>query len=304
MALRTAGSGRALAAAALLLLGSRSYGATGPAADPNERGRTFTDAVGRTVVLKATPTRLVSLAPNLTEILDLLGLGGRIVGITDFCKMPTGAASPARVGGLMNPDIEKIVALKPDLVVATTSGNYVEDADRLARLGVPVYTCDTPDVEAILKTIGAIGRIAGAGEASSKVETALRSRLEAVAKRVAPLPHPAVMFVLWGDPLLVPGRGAFINDAIERAGATSISKSLPARWAEFDLEQVITGRPEILLTVPDNAAFVRGIAGKPEWAVVPAVKSGRVHVLTDAILQPGPRIVDAIEEIAKLIHPE
>jgi iron complex transport system substrate-binding protein len=300
---RTRG-GRALAAATMLLLISRVEAGDDGRGPEGDAARTYTDAVGRTVVLKAMPTRIVSLAPNLTEIVGLLGLGPKVVGISDFCKPPAGSSSPVRVGGLMNPDLEAIVALKPDLVLATTSGNYVEDADRLARLGIPVYTCDTPDVEAILGTIGEIGKLAGAGEASSGLGTSLRSRLDAVAKRVAPLPHPAVMFVLWGDPLMVPGRGAFINDAIERAGATSISKALPARWAEFDLEQVILGRPEFLLTVPDNAAFARALAGKPEWAAVPAVKGGRVHVLTDAILQPGPRIVDAIEEIARLIHPE
>ncbi|MBI3449704.1 MAG: ABC transporter substrate-binding protein [Acidobacteria bacterium] len=264
--------------------------------------RTVTDAVGRKVRVPARPERIISLAPNLTDILGDLGVGSRLVGVTDFCKPPAGS-SPARVGGLMNPDLEKIVSLKPDLVVATTSGNYVEDRDRMERIGIPVYTCDTPSVESILSTISELGDVTGADEAAGRVVASLRARLEAVAKRVAGVSRPRVLFVLWGDPLLVPGKGTFMSDALERAGADSISKDLSARWAEVDLETVISRHPEILLTVPDNAAFAKEIASKPGWSEVAAVKSGRVHVLSTDILQPGPRIVDAIEEIAGILHP-
>jgi len=203
----------------------------------------------------------------------------------------------------MNPDLEKIVSLKPDLVVATTSGNYVEDRDRMERIGIPVYTCDTPSVESILSTISALGSVTGADETAGRVVASLRGRLEAVAKRVAGLARPRVLFVLWGDPLLVPGKGTYMSDALDRAGADSVSKDLTARWAEVDLETVISRHPEILLTVPDNAAFAKEIVSKPGWSEVAAVKSGRIHVLSTDILQPGPKVVDAIEEVAGIVQP-
>ena len=271
---------------------------------PGEAATTYTDAVGRKITLHGAPARIVSLAPNLTEILDAIGLGGRLVGITDFCRLPATSGSPARVGGIMNPDLEKIVSLRPDLVLAATSGNYIEDADRLKRLGIPVYSCDTPDIEGVFRTIAAVGEVAGAPKAASDLASKLRARVAAVAARVSKLARPRVLFILWGDPLLVPGKGAFITDALERAGAESVTAALAARYAEYDLEQALTARPDVILTVPDNAAFATSMTTKAEWAMVPAVKSRRVHVLDDAILQPGPRLVDAVEEIAALLHPK
>ncbi len=246
----------------------------------------------------------MSLAPSVTEILYALGAGDRVVGVSDFCRVPNGAAPPARVGGLVNPDLERIVALRPDLAVATTSGNYLDDADRISRLGIPVYTCDTPTIDSILSTLESLGRVLEMGKRAAALVSSLRARLGVVEKRVAGRPHPRVLFVVWGDPVLVPGRGAFINDALSRAGADSVSASASSRWTEYDLEQVLSARPEVIITVPDNAAFARSLPSRPEWAAVPAVKNGRIHIVDDAVQQPGPRIVDAIEEIARLLYPE
>ena len=266
--------------------------------------RLYTDAVGRKVTLPAPPARIVSLAPSVTEMLFALGLGDRVVGVTDFCRVPGGSPAVARIGGLINPDLEKIVSVKPDLALATTSGNYLEDADRIARLGIPAYTFDTPSVEAVLRSIDDLGRIAGVETAAASLTASLRERLATVEKRVAGKPRPRVLFVIWGDPILAPGRGAFLNDALARAGAEPISSSAASRWVEYDLERVISARIDVILTVPDNRAFAESLASRPEWAPVPAVKSRRIHVVSDAIQQPGPRIVEAIEEIAAILHPE
>jgi iron complex transport system substrate-binding protein len=273
-----------------------------PQAPPAE-ARTVTDAVGRSVELRGVPARIVSLAPNVTEMLYALGLGTSVVGVTDFCRVPEGAGPPSRLGGLVDPDLERIVALRPDLAVATTAGNYLEDAERLTRLGVPVYTVDTPDVEAILKALTEIGGIAGAAREAEEAVSRLRGRLDAVSRRVAGRPRPRVLFVVWGDPILAPGRGAFLNDALEKAGADSVSAAASARWTEYDLEQVLAARPEVILTVPANRAFAEALPERLEWAAVPAVRDRRVHVVGDAIQQPGPGIVDGIEEVAGLLHP-
>lgn len=268
------------------------------------RARTFKDGIGRSLVLEQTPSRIVSMAPSVSEMLYALGLGDRIVGVTDFCEVPGGSTTPARIGGLINPDLERIVSLKADLVVATTSGNYVEEIDRIAALGIPVYTCDTPSVEDVLTTLVALGRIAGAEDAARSVEGSLRARLAEVRRRVSGSARPRVLFIIWGDPILAPGRDAFISDALSLAGAMSISADASARWTELDLEQVLAGRPDIILTVPDNRTFAESLPSRPEWALVPAVRKGRVHVVSDAIQHPGPRIVEGIEEIAAILHPE
>lgn len=268
------------------------------------QARTFKDGMGRSLTLDGTPSRVISMAPSVSEMLYALGLGDRIVGLSDFCQVPEGIAAPARIGGLINPDLERIVSLKADLVVATTSGNYVEDIDRIGALGIPVYTCDTPSVEDVLATIMTLGRIAGAEDAARSLEESLRARLAAVRRRVSGSARPRVLFIIWGDPILAPGRGAFISDALSLAGAASISADASARWTEFDLEQVLAARPEVILTVPDNRTFAESLPSRPEWATVPAVHEGRVHVVSDAIQQPGPRIVDGIEEIAAILHPE
>lgn len=287
----------ALLSVAVVLAGSRAL--------PEEAAESATheDGVGRPVRLDGTPRRLLSLAPSITETLVSIGLGERIVGVSDFCRLPEEGPSPARVGGLINPDLERIVSLRPDLVLASTSGNYLEDADRITALGIPVYTCDTPTVDRVIETMETLGRILGAEREAESLTGSMRRRLEAIATRLAGKRRARVLFLVWGDPMLAPGRGAFINDALSLAGADSISAEASARWTEYDLEQVLTGRPEVILTVPDNRPFAESLRSRPEWASVPAVREGRIHVVSDAIQQPGPRIVDGIEEIAVLLHP-
>lgn len=286
------------AALVLGLLLTSHGGASGPGG-----AIVVTDGAGRQVRLPAAPARLISMAPSVTEMLVALGLGPRIVGVSDFCRLPDGLPTSARIGGLINPDLEHIVSLEPDLVIATTSGNYLEDADRITALGIPVYTVDTPTVEAVMTTMRELGSHLGVTEEASRVTRKMAQRLEAVAKRVAPLEPPRVLFVVWGDPILVPGKGAFIGDALARAGARSVSDSAPSRWTEFGLEQVVAAAPEVILTVPDNREFLGAIREDPRWQTVPAVRSGRIHVVGNAIQQPGPEIISGIEEVAALLHP-
>ncbi len=275
--------------------------ATGTA---GEASRILTDGAGRQVTLPSLPGRIVSLAPNVTEMIIALGADDRIVGVSDFCRLPDGPNSPERVGGLVNPDLERIVALRPDLVVATTSGNYLEDADRITRLGIPVYTVDTPSVAAVLSSLGDLGGILGDGGRGANLAARLHQRLERLSARIAGRPRPRVLFVVWGDPMLAPGRGTFLDDALALAGAESISSRSTARWAEIGLEGIVAAAPEVILTVPDNRAFAMALPGDPRWRTVPAVASGRIHVVSDAIQQPGPGIVDGIEEVARILHRE
>jgi len=265
-------------------------------------GKTVVDGAGRTIEVPDRPARIVSLAPSATEMLFALGAGDRVVGVTDFCEHPKEAAKLPRIGGLINPDLERILKLKPDLAVASTSGNYLDDTERLAELGVPVYAIETPDVAGILNAFLGLGDLLGDPERSRAVVQRLRERLEKVRAAASSGPRPVVLFVIEPDPLIAPGRETFIGEALEIAGGSAATTGTAARWAQYDLEQVIAMRPDVILTTPIHAAWAERLPSMGDWRSVPAVAGGRIHVVSDAIQSPGPRLIDGIEEVAKILR--
>ena len=262
------------------------------------------DGVGRRVLIPHHPARVVALAPSLSEMLSAIRAWDLVVGLSDYCRVPEGFPEPARVGGLIHPDMERIVALKPDLVLATTAGNYQEDADQLERLGIPVYTLDTPSVASVLSALETMGRILGRREEAASMVRSLEARLAGVRDRVGMSRRPSVLFIIWDKPIIAPGRDAFVTEALSLAGARSISSESPGKWPEMDLEQIISKGPEVILTVTHQRALADSLPGRAEWAAVPAVRERRIHVVSDDIEQPGPRIVDGIEEVARILHPD
>lgn len=292
------------ARAALLIVGISLSGAAGS-------GREVVDGAGRTVQVPERPARIVSLAPSVTEILFALGAADRVVGVTDFCEHPAEAASKPRIGGLINPDLERILGLKPDLAIASTTGNYLDDTERLTALGVPVYAIETPDVAGILAAFEKVGDLLGEPERSHSVVAGLRDRIERVRSRAGHAhsggPRPVVLFVIEPDPLIAPGRETFIGEALAIAGGVAASPAAEgstARWAQYDLEQVIAMRPDVILTTKVHAAWAERLPTMKEWAAVPAVANGRIHIVSDAIQNPGPRLIDGIEEVAEILRPD
>ena len=262
------------------------------------------DGLGRSVSVPVAPRRLVSLAPSVTDSIVALGLGDRIVGISDFCEPPAGGTAPVRVGGLVNPSLETIRGLGPDLLVASTSGNEPGLAAQAEALALPLYTMHADDVAGVVMEVERLGRALGEPDRGRRAAEALSGRIEAVAARLGARPRPRVLFVVWGNPLVVPGRGAFLTDALARAGAASITADAPGGWPSIDLETAVTRAPEIILTVPQNRAFLDAVRRSSAWADVPAVRRGALAVVSEAIQQPGPRVVDGIEEVARVIHPD
>ena len=294
--------------AALLIVGISAAG-PGEAAEAGSpgAGRKVVDGAGRTVQVPGRPARIVSLAPSVTEILFALGAQDRVVGVTDFCEHPAAAAAKPRIGGLINPDLERILGLKPDLAIASTTGNYLDDTERLTALGVPVYAIETPDIAGILDAFQQVGDLLGEPDRSRTVVAGLRDRIERVRSRASRGRHPVVLFVIEPDPLIAPGRETFIGEALAIAGGVAASPSAggsTARWAQYDLEQVIAMRPDVILTTKVHAAWAERLPSIKEWATVPAVANGRIHVVSDAIQNPGPRLIDGIEEVAEILRPD
>jgi iron complex transport system substrate-binding protein len=266
--------------------------------------REVVDGVGRRVRAPVRATRLVALAPSVTDTLFALGFGDRLVGISDFCRPPAGAGPIARVGGLLSPSLETIRALRPDLLVATSSGNDPGLAAQAEALGLPLYTLHTPDIPGTLAAVRALADVLGEPDRGRLLAARLEERLRRIETLVGRRRPPRVLFVVYGAPLVVPGREAFLTDALRRAGADSVTAAAPGAWPSYDLEAAIASAPEVILTSAPNRATAERLRRDPAWDAVPAVREGRVIVVGEAIQQPGPRVLDGIEEVARVLHPE
>lgn len=264
------------------------------------------DETGRTVRIPRPVRRIVSLAPSVTETLFALGLGDRIVGDTDFCDYPPEAKKVAHIGGLLNPSIEAIAALHPDLVVATREVNRLDSVHSLEQLGIPVYATDPHTVDEMLSSTERLGDLLGAGDAGRLLLANLRRRLGELDQRLAGLPPKKVLMIVWLDPLMSVGRNDFLADALRRAGAQSVINS-PQAWPTIDLEEVVRLQPEYLIISNDNAQQVQRelteLQKRPAWRQLQAVRNRRFIVLSEAISHPSPRLVDGIEQLARSLYP-
>jgi len=302
---------RAVAAAALVLLFSDAAicasQAVAPPLPPPPAYRQVTDEIGRTIRVPRSIHRIVSLAPNLTETIYALGLQDRLVGDTDYCDFPPDARQKAKVGGAVNPSLEAIASLHPDLVLVTKNLNRLETVNALDSLGIPSYATDPHTVEAIIASTERLADLLGAPESGTALGKDMERRIAAIKDRVAALPLRSVLFVVWTEPLISIGKDTFIADALQHAGAVSVIDS-SQNWPHINLEEVVRLQPEFLVFAeshPDNAAHTTDtLADLPGWRILDAVKHHRFAVISDAVNRPAPRIASAIEELARQLHPE
>ena len=268
--------------------------------------RLVVDETGRRVGVRAQVERIVSLAPNVTEILYALGVDSRLVGVSNYCDYPPAAKTKPQVGEIINPSLEKIVALKPDLVLATTAGNRRETVIALERLGVAVYGIAPGDIEGVFRSIQNISELLGVPEAGAKLEADLRAQFAAVAARVEGRARARVLFVLWLEPLMSVGRYTFIHDMLQRAGAESVTAERAEDWPRLSLEEVIRRNPDYLVLAhsPALEQQLADLRQRPAWQGLRALEKDHVIVLDETVLRPGPRIVEAVERLARALHPE
>ncbi len=273
---------------------------TGPAS------RRVTDETGRSVRIPQPVRRIVSLAPSVTETLFALGLGDRIVGDTDFCDYPPEARQKKRIGGPVDPNIEVIAALHPDLVIGARSINRLASVHSLEHLGIPVYGTDPRNVEQVLTSTERLGQLLGAGDAGRSLLANLRARLSQIDRRLAGLPPQTVMMVVWLDPLISVGRNTFLEDALRRAGAHSIIDTQQS-WPNINLEEVIRLQPKYLIFSSDDPQQVQRqlaeLQDRPAWRQLDAVRNRRFIVVSEAISHPSPRLIDGIEQLAAALYP-
>jgi len=267
-----------------------------------------TDETGRAVAVPQPVRRIVSLAPNLTETLFALGLGERVVGVTDYCDYPPEAAAKEHVGGPVTPNLERIARLRPDLVVATRAGgNRLSTVHSLETLGIAVFATDPHSVDEVIVSTERLGELAGANEQGRLMAAGLRSRLSEISERLSGSELTRVLLVVWPEPLITVGRNTFIADALRRAGAENVIQTAQD-WPNASLEEVARRRPEYLIFASDHSdqtnRKIAELGGLPGWRSLDAMRNKRVIVLGEAIARPAPRLVDVIETLARTLHPE
>lgn len=267
-------------------------------AQPLAGNRVFIDEVQRPVKINSDPQRIISLAPSVTETLFALGLSDRIVGVTSYCDYPPEAAQKERVGDTMRPSLEKIVALKPDLVIASTASQLEQFVQRLDELGIPIYISNPRGLIDVLLSIQKIGNITGVKQRSHEFSRALRDRADAIERRVAALDKPKVLFLVSTEPLITVGKTSFVSDLIKRAGGASISADVSEDYPQYSLETAIAKQPEVIFLQAGESELPSRLKQTP------AARANRVYRLDDdLLLRPGPRIVDGLEQMAEKIHP-
>jgi iron complex transport system substrate-binding protein len=273
--------------------------------------QSVTDGLGRPFPLPdRVPERIVSMAPNVTELLYALGLGDRVAGVTRFCDYPPEARDRPKIGGLVDPSVELIRSLDPGLVIAFR-GNPLRVVDRLRKLGLPVFVLDIggglDDLAPLVAKIGLVTRTEGrAGELAG----GLRRRIEAVDAALRGVAsRPKALVLLYGQGLWTCGGESYLDDVIARAGGTNVASALPKKWALYKRERIVRDDPDaVFILARSTADFEAGRAWLARLAgvgAVSAVRAGRVHELDEnAASRFGPRLVDVLERLAALLHPE
>lgn len=279
-----------------------------PAQTPREPSTALvTDEMGRSVRVPVEARRIVSLAPNLTETVFALGKGDFLYGDTDFCDFPPEAKQKTHIGGPVNPNLEQIVSLRPDLVLATKLINRRETVDALTHLGIPVYVTDPHTVDEMISSTERLGALLHAEAVAAPLAENLRARLADIDRRVAVAAPSRVLFVVWTDPLISIGRNTFLTDALRHAGAQSVVDTA-AEWPRVSLEAAASLKPESLVfsyAHADEAKHdIDALRDKPGWRDLEAFKRGKIIVIGDAINRPAPRMIDAIEQLARALHPD
>jgi iron complex transport system substrate-binding protein len=263
----------------------------------------FFDDLGRLVAINGTPQRIISLAPSITETLFALGLGDKVVGVTDWCDYPPEALEKEKVGGYTTPDIEKIVALNPDLILVA-HGTPMEVINTMVGLGLTLFGIKTTDLDDLLNDIKRIGEITDKELEAQALTSEMASKIQAVTNQTEELEQrPRVFYIVWNDPLQTAGSGTFIHELIEKGGGVNICGNITG-YPTISIEEVIARNPEVIITSAWPGIY--------EWAMnetalnaTAARQSGSVYTCDDNLVQrPGPRLVKGLEWFAHLIQPD
>ncbi|MEP6707191.1 MAG: cobalamin-binding protein [Pyrinomonadaceae bacterium] len=263
------------------------------------------DEAGRKVTLPLRIERIVSLAPNLTEIVYAVGAGDQLVGDTEYCDYPAQAKSVPKIGDTMHPSVERIIALKPQVVLVSTASQLEAFTKQLDQQRIAVYVTNPRSLDEIFHSITVLGGMFGHPEQAALLATDLRKRAEGVQARIGEIKPVSVFYQVSGEPLYTIGRDAYLTDLVRRAGGASVTADVPGAFPRYSDEAALAARPEAII-LPTGGAM--GTANSNVAAPLrnsPAVRNNRAYKINDDHLsRPGPRLVDGLEEMARALHPE
>ncbi len=295
---------------AVLLLVLMSSCTTTPESTPPAT-TVIIDQLGRTVTLEtASPQRIISLAPSHTETLYALGLSDRLVAVTDYCNYPPEAKEKPSIGGFSTPNIEEVVAMDPDLVLATN----IHESEVIAQLearGLTVVAVNPTTIDQVIESIILIGKVTGAEKEATSLVADMRSRIKAVTDKTGGLTEtekPRVIYIVWHDPLMAAGSGTLHNELIRTAGGINIAGDLDS-YATIGLEAIIAANPQVMIAGVGMGTGedlpLQFTSTEERLESTDARINNRIYEIdTDLVGRPGPRIVEALEQFAGFIHPE
>jgi len=268
---------------------------------------TVNDEAGREVSFPFPPKRIVSLAPNITEILYSLGLDEEIVGVSNHCNFPEKAKRKVRVGSYISLDFEKITSLNPDLIIATGAGNTREMVGRLGKLGFQTYVIFPKNFDDILQSIIHIGQVVNRVREARGITEGMKRRSQRVIELTKNLPRPKVFVQIGEAPIVTVGKGSFADDLLRLAGGENIAGKEKEVYPRFGMEEILKRSPEVIVISSMNPKgdYQKILQEWTRWKTIPAVKNGRIYLIdSDLLDRPSPRIIDGLEELARVLHPE
>ncbi len=269
--------------------------------------KTVTDQLGRNLTVSDDPQRVVSLAPSITEIIFALGQEHRLKGVTQFSDYPPQAAELPKVGSYIHPDLERILALRPDLCIAVKDGNPKEVADRLESLKIPVYAIDPKNLEEVAQTVLNIGGLLNADVKASVVAENMRSRIQHIKSLVSKAETgQGVFFQIGISPIVSVGTDTFIHELIGLAGGKNLAAG-PVPYPRFSREQILALAPDVIIvtSMTRGGMFEQIKAEWQRWPDIPAVRNNRIFIVDSNLFdRPTPRLADGLEVLAKLLHPK
>jgi iron complex transport system substrate-binding protein len=273
-------------------------GAAGPT-------REVTDEAGRRLRLPEKIDRIVSLAPNLTEIVYAVGAGDQLVGNTEYCDYPAAAKSVAKIGDTMHPSVERIIALKPQIVLVSTASQLEAFTKQLDQQNITVYVTDPQSLEDVFRSIQTLGDLFGHHDSTVTRVAELRKRAAAVEAATKVLKPVKIFYQVSDEPLYTIGRDAFLTDLIRRAGGVSVTADVPGAFPRYSDEAALAAKPDAIILPAGGAMATANSKAAPALKNSPAVLNNRIYKIDENHLQrPGPRLVDGLEEMARALHPE
>lgn len=275
-----------------------------------DQQKTIKDDLGFPYIMTSPPQRIISLAPNITEILFALDLGKKVVGVTRYCDYPEEALEKEKVGGMIDSNLEKIIALNPDLIIGFR-GNPLRILKRLRSFHLPLFVLEMgTNLETVFLLIKKIGTITQKEKKAETLIQSLRKRYDKIQSSLQNVQHePKVFFSLHGMGLWTCGKESFLNDLLRKAKGVNIAGNIPRRWLHYNREHLIHEDPEVIIILSKSQ---KEFSRAKEWIKNKAYLGGVKAVLTDRIYfldenlaaRPGPRLLEALEELAHILHPQ